>query len=121
MVFLFFVQYFGLNVLKKVHVQGRSVPSVVMLCLSEVKPGSRQLGRESLNLLNGLVLVRGDARVSAPLHAAAPLSASLPCHATAIGSSLRCQTPCMLFGYFSDKTCSHIILFRNKVGSDLLL
>lgn len=119
MVFLFFVQYFGLNVLKKVHVQGRSVPSVVMLCLSEVKPGSRQLDRESLNLLNGLVLVRGDARVSAPLHAAAPLS--LPCHATAIGSSLRCQTPCMLFGYFSDKTCSHIILFRNKVGSDLLL
>lgn len=30
-------------------------------CLSQVRPGCRQLGRESLNLISGLMLVRKDA------------------------------------------------------------
>lgn len=64
-------------------------PSIVILCLSEVRPSSRQLDHESLSFVNGVMLaIERMSHVFAPLQAAASVSVSLPHHATARGLSL---------------------------------
>lgn len=97
------------------------VPRVVMFHLSEVRPGSKQLGCESLNLGQRLMLVREDAlcvRTSACWCFHAGFSA-LPCHS--YQTLTKMLGSCMLFEFSGNKNCSNIILLRNKIGSDILL
>lgn len=83
---------------------GQLVPSVVM-CLVEVRPGSMQVGHESLSFVDGVMLViERMSHVFAPLHSAASMSTSLSCPATAKRLSLTQEALCMLLGYSSNKT-----------------